>query len=58
MLTTAQVAHELKASQKTVRRYYREGLIRSVRIGKGYVTRREWLDEFLDHASRTHIPKA
>ncbi len=51
MLATPQVARELGASEKTVRRYFREGRIRSVRVGKGYVTRREWLDEFLDRAS-------
>lgn len=48
LLTSGEVADQLRVSTMTVYRLIRRGQLPAVRVGRNYRVRREDLDEFLD----------
>lgn len=43
-----QAAQYLRTTTRKISLYRRYGLLKSARLGKSYVYRRSWLDEFMD----------
>ncbi len=56
LLTTAEVAHLLKMTEATVRRWIRDGALPAIQIGREWRIAAADLDEFLAH--RTTRPGA
>lgn len=48
MITAAEVARLLRVKTDTVRDYARSGRLKSVRPGKSYLFRYEWVQEYLE----------
>lgn len=48
LLTTAQAAEVLQLSEYTLREMLKRGEVKSVRIGRAYRIRPEWLESFIE----------
>lgn len=55
-LVTAQVAEQLHIGPQHVRRLFARGVIRSIRPGKQYLTKQEWVDAYIEGGSLNGLP--
>ena len=54
LLTLEEVSDYLRGvSKRTLRRRIKDGQLRAIRVGRGFLVRKHWLDEFIDSTGGT-----